>query len=307
MALGFGAIGNFEMAKTTVCFWGCNITKACMFLLASILAVQEAYGNDRKRVAPDSSTVSVTDTTLPVMERRVVPDTDDPFLVTYVKVDLRKATVGLAVPIDSAYGASLDRLFQENPALAIVSGGFVDSFAPAVPAGLLVYKGEKLSKEKQDPVLSAIICLKSTKPAVIDIIKFGEEEVKESEYNDCLQVGPMLVLKGKVVDLNSIDTQLGNNGGDPLSQGFTVRAVARSFIGKVDKNTAVLGVTTATNLNALVQFAIRPERENGLGLSDLVGLAGWDAAGLIVGRRRGPPFVAGQTRVRLPNAIVIGN
>jgi hypothetical protein len=119
-----------------------------------------------------SPTSAALDTVLPVIEGRVASDkpfsySGKSFYFYYVKVDVRKLTIGVTIPADGLGGASLERLFQDNYPLALVNAGFVESFAPVIPAGLVIYRGKKLSEEKVgDPLLSAIVCFKSKQAGV---------------------------------------------------------------------------------------------------------------------------------------------
>jgi hypothetical protein len=241
---------------------------------------------------------AVAGTILTAFQMRVLIAPNQAFFASYVVVDLRKFKVGIAVPERNIGGASLQRLFVDNRALAIVNGSFLESFTPALPAGLLLYRGKLISDwKKNDPVLTGVICFSSSKPAMVDIMNLEDGRRQGPRYKDCLQVGPLLSLNGEdVADLAGIDA-------NAKSRNYASKMVERSFLGKVGRNRLIFGVTSPTSLDALLQFGIRPERDGGLGLTDLIGLSSRGTAGLIVGGQEN--LIAGSTSVLLPSAIMV--
>jgi hypothetical protein len=136
--------------------WG--LTAAVLVLVFGTTFPMEAQRLDLSR--------KTLNTVLPVIQRRVSAQSGTAFFVTYAVVDLRKSRVGLVIPEETA-GASLGRLFDDGKSRAIVSGGFVETVAPMVPAGLVMYRRKILSQEKdRDPVLDGEVCFSQRKPAI---------------------------------------------------------------------------------------------------------------------------------------------
>jgi hypothetical protein len=260
-----------------------------------LIAVAQEGGVPTKKMA-------VPGAALPAFQQRVVPYASEPFFVTYVIADLRKSRLRVAMPDDlGGGGASLERLLIDTGALAIVSGSFLESYTPALPAGLVISKRRVLNRAKaDDPVLSGVICFDTRRrTTAVEIMPFdpgvrGSE--KYERYDECLQVGPLLFLERNIVaDLGKIDA-------NRKSRNHASRAVERSFFGKLDHDRVIFGESSPVSLRELSEFCLRPEQRGGLGLSDLIGLASRDSAGLIVnGHER---LIAGTTNVLIPTAII---
>jgi hypothetical protein len=249
----------------------------------------------------------VQETALPVVRQRVLLEAADPFFVTYATVDLRSYRVGIAVPNETTLGgASLERLFLDSKAIAIINASFLDSFTPALPSGLLLHKRKLLNDFKpNDPVLSALVCFRVAKNTVVEILgadSIGELESRRnilSKYTDCAQVGPLLFLNGKSgADLSAVDENV-------LSPKHAERSVERSFIGKTGQK-LVIGVTSPTSLYSVRQFGTASESKGGLGLESLVGLSSRSTSGLLVAGTW-EKLVGGNVRTLVPSAIIVSN
>jgi hypothetical protein len=264
--------------------------------LLSSAAAQERITIEARKTASGTS--------LPVVQGRVLIPAREPFFVIYAVVDLRKYKLTIAVPTaDNFGGASLERIFQDNKALAIINASFLESFTPALPAGLLIAKKKLLNEFKlNDPILSAVLCFRIVKGTIADIIPAADLEQPTirsamlAKYADCAQVGPLLALNGKqIADLRGIDS-------NKLSPNHASRSVERAFFGKIGEK-LIFGVTSPTSLDAVREFGTTPENNGGLGLQTLVGLSARSAAGFYVGGEQ--PAFGGNLRMLLPSAIIV--
>jgi hypothetical protein len=241
-------------------------------------------------------TTELPNTKLTTIEKRVEVS-GETFNITYVVVD-PSYRIALALPQGTtSTGASLGRFFQAERPLAVLNGGFLRSYAPATPAGLLQIGGEEINAlSRSDPVLSGVVCFPGRGPSII--IALAEFGNVRREYLDCLQGGPLLVYNGRAHgDLEQLDVR------EELKR-FASRPAERSFIAKSARNETLLGITEPTSLFALRAVMLANVADGGFGAVAGIGLTGRTTAGLIV-HRGGEPVQRGGTAALLPNAIVV--
>jgi hypothetical protein len=205
----------------------------------------------------------------------------------------------LALPNSDSGGSSLARFFVEQRPLAILNGGFLATYAPATPAGLVQIRGERINEGgPRDQVASAVICFGQTgKPNAIAIEPFSAAERLQKAYSDCLQAGPLLIYKSHPVSgLEELDN-------DPTLKNFAFVAAERSFIARNGRGEIVLGVTAKTSLYALQAALMLGENEGGFGATAAICLTGRSTAGMIVAGKE--PYTAGAISKVLPNAIIV--
>jgi hypothetical protein len=236
---------------------------------------------------------------LPATEVKAAINPGETFTVSYVTVDPRMSKIGIALPEDlEAGGASLERLFFDNQALAIVSGGFLENYIPATPAGLVQKDRKLLNGPKKDRILSGLVCFSSPgKGGPVAILPLAKGLQSRAEYSDCLQSGPLLVYEGKpFADLEAIDN-------DEDSPKYASRQAERAFVAIVKGGRIIMGVSTRVSLFALRELMLLSKEEDGLEAISVIGLAGGRTAGTIV---RGTPHLKeGITAALLPNAIFV--
>jgi hypothetical protein len=205
----------------------------------------------------------------------------------------------LTLPNSESGGSSLARFFVEQRPLAILNGGFLETYTPATPAGLLQIRGEVINgSAPRDQVASAVICFgQAEKPSALAIEPLIGSERLQKRYSDCLQAGPLLIYKGRQFDdLMILDL-------DPSLKEFASVSAERSFIARNARGETILGVTAKTSLYALRAALLLGESDGGFGAIAAVGLTGRSTAGMIVAGRE--PYTAGAVSKVLPNAIIV--
>jgi hypothetical protein len=203
----------------------------------------------------------------------------------------------LVLPQRSVDGSSLVRFRSDEGATAAFTGGFLDTYAPATPAGLL-RKGSKTYNrlDSNDPVLDAVLCLgpDKAKPVTVTDVKAYNEE---SAGGDCIQTGPYLVKNtAEHAKLEEIDAK--------LTFPFSANPFQRAFLVINSRHEVIVGVAAPrVSLFALREFLRAPENEGGLDAVEAVGMSGTRTAGLVI--EGNPEITAGSVETLLPNAIVI--
>jgi hypothetical protein len=205
----------------------------------------------------------------------------------------------LILPTSESGGFSLSRFFVAQQPSAILNGGFLSTYAPATPAGLVQIRSERINDGAPgDSVASAVICFGQTeRPNAVAIEPFSASERLRKTYSDCLQAGPLLIYKGRPFsNLEELDS-------DPTLKNFAFVAAERSFVARNARGETVLGVTAKTSLYALRAALLLSENEGGFGAITAICLTGRSTAGMIVSGKE--PYTAGAISKVLPNAIIV--
>jgi Phosphodiester glycosidase len=236
---------------------------------------------------------------LKIIEKRVLASESGEFTITVLIVDPKKNRLKLALPTDSAaYGSSLARFYLDEDALAVMSAGFLRTYSPVSPAGLLKFDGAIINTlSNTDPALGGIVCFANKNQELTIAARSNTHIIDIS--NDCIQGGPLFISEGIVHDeLERIDSEYTN---------FSSRRYVRTFLAKSKRGEILLGYTSPTSLFALRRVLLMGESEGGLQAVAAVGLTGGtQTAGLIV-RATDPrqPFSRGNTTTPLPNALAV--
>jgi uncharacterized protein YigE (DUF2233 family) len=161
-------------------------------------------------VAPDSATVRIVspqsnayraprreDVERCNSEAPGIPDTQKPQSLPDAQRDslirdcLRQAVADL--PDDRAAGAFLLDLANRHGALAILSGGYMESFEPPVGLGYLRVAGDELKRSHRSWLTTGMFCITGTTWRIVAVSPVAQPP----DEGDCLQAGPFLVQDGQ--------------------------------------------------------------------------------------------------------------
>ncbi len=219
--------------------------------------------------------------------------------VSSLRVATDRVSFRLVTPSkSSAGGSSLVRFGYDERALAVFTGGFLDTFSPATPAGL-VQQHNKIKNDllDDDKVMKAVVCysVDSINPAVIMTIA---EFLAGKPKGDCIQTGPFLAKNGKQeTNFDELEKSLKNA---PFARG----SFQRAFVSVNTSDEIAIGIAAQISLFALREVLLKSVQEGGFGAVVAVALSGGTTAGLVIedGNRR---ITAGTVKTLLPNAVVI--
>ncbi len=218
-----------------------------------------------------------------------------PFAVLLARVDPARHRIRIvADPSLKQPGRSLEAFQAQTDARVVLSGGFMKSFYPAIPLGLVRVSGEVVSQGVSPGDLFTGVLGRSGE--TVRITAF--DETRAAEYDDALQSGPLLALDARtalperVEDLDATTRQL-IEGAHP-----------RAFVASGCDGRLVLGVTGEVTLTDLARFLATGADEGGLGCTAALNLSGGKEAGLLI-RAGGEEHAFGATDFRIANAIVV--
>jgi hypothetical protein len=213
--------------------------------------------------------------------------------VTAVQVALPPHRIAVAVSPFEA-GASLGTFLKTHQAKVVLSGGFLKSFYPPIPIGLVRQNGKLVNRAAGGDLLTGMLVVRDRKPL---IGRFQSAEC-EGTSDDCLQSGPLLVRNGN----SELPRELG--GLLPSTRKLIEGSFARAVVGILREGRFLLALTEEVGLAPLVEVLLRSPTDGGLGCRDALNLSGAESAGLLV-RAGGRTIAVGGQYVDLPNAIIV--
>lgn len=265
--------------------------------LLSVAAAGVAHAGADENVRRQGE-IPATNLALPKVGERIFASTDGSrFTVSYAVLP-PNMRLRVFVPRVESGGYSLARSFRELQPLAIMNGGFLETYTPATPSGLVQVEGRQINGGSFDEqgVLNGVVCFgQRNNPAIVAIEPFVDARRSES-YSDCLQGGPLLIRQKQFfTDLERLDAK-------PELKQFARVVAERSFVARNTRE-VVLGVTTKVSLYALRAALALDEGAGGFAAVDAIALTGRSTAGMVVAGEQ--PFAAGSTSRVLPNAIIV--
>lgn len=221
------------------------------------------------------------------------------FRLTITRVNLKKRSVrivsshSLALKNDSnshlgGYNLSEYQKLTNSP--LVLSGGYLSSWQPALPLGLVKVNGVQANRPHLSWLVDGLFCTNG-KEVIID--KYSSIE-QTRNWLDCLQAGPLLIKDGKIIIAV-------NDKNEKLLRSKQEQA----FIGYDDHNHCFLGVTSKMTLLNIIDFLRSSHENGGLGCTNAIRLSGHVTAGLILILPDGKVIEGGNKKVLLPNAIFV--
>jgi len=224
--------------------------------------------------------------------------------VVLVRVDPRIQPLELFADQDKRHpGRSTQYVLKVTGARAALSGGFLQSFSPAIPLGFVQADGAVVNRPHRAELFNGVIRLAE---GSVDVLRVaGEKEIlglaggragsRSDEDTDYLQSGPLIVFDGRPA-LELADPELVSD---------IEGAYGRAFFCVDAGGNAILGATGEIRLDALAPILARPNDDGGVGCAAAVNLSGASSRSLIADGDRGTVEI-GQTGFRNATVIVAG-
>jgi hypothetical protein len=122
------------------------------------------------------------------------------FVLVSAEVDLNKWNLAVQVPNSTPSGSYNDisglplaEYARSGNAKLVMSGGYLMSYSPASPLGLVLKGGRSVSREHNSWLTSAILCIYNDRSVAI---VYASDGPRPNSAPDCIQAGPMLVNRG---------------------------------------------------------------------------------------------------------------
>jgi hypothetical protein len=216
-------------------------------------------------------------------------DLGDGKVARYINVDLNHYDVRVITPLVSLggnaaassperapQGLSLSDYITRYAAIAVVSGGYIDTYSPPTALGFVKSNGTLVAPPHNSWLTNGLFCSDAGRAVIQSAIPDG--------FRDCLQAGPLLLSGGHESTQN-------NAGYVKLAQSVQ----EQGFICLDSHSRVLLGVSDKINLQTLVDFLRRPD----IDCKDALRLTGLDTAGL----RDRSHLVIGHDNYLFPDAI----
>jgi hypothetical protein len=202
--------------------------------------------------------------------------------VNYVRVSLKDFDVRVlaaSAPTDAQPGSSLspDRMasgyslqdYQSRyGAFAVLSGGFIDSYSPPTPLGLVRSNGVQISGIHHSWLVDGFFCSDTEHAEIVPV----SNDVSRENFRDCVQSGPLLLLDKK---------EFSDPARDEIAnfKEFAGAPYERTFVCITNDGNVILGLTGKVELPKLASALLEPE----FNCRDAIGLTSFVSAGLRVG------------------------
>jgi hypothetical protein len=209
--------------------------------------------------------------------------------ITVVRVSLRSHRVGLAVPPRGENGKTLTEFQRLTGAKVTLSGGFMTSFLPPIPLGLVKQNGVVINRAASGDLLTGALAFKSGRPTIKPWRGFRADEWEAS-----LQSGPLLLDEGRSALPDS------TSGLQPSTRALIEGRYARAVVVSAPPDMFALLVSEPVSLTGLVNVLMREFGPR----ATAVNLSGATTAGLLVavGAKR---QTIGHDTLSLTNVIVV--
>ncbi len=252
-----------------------NLSNVSAMLLISLIigCSTESSTNDNKQQRTVESTEEKSSSKFPlsepilteglVLSRQWIPSPLNTSLIAIVVDQAKFRPRIIGVTRESPSGQSVSGLLNHSQAEVAIGGGFVESFYPLTPTGLLIVDGKAISP-KSKKGYSGIIAVQNKK------LKISHRDVFESDKTTgAFQVGPTLVSRDSV----RISPQ------EPQKR----NPYTRGFVGIRKDGKVVLGLTeNRVHLYHLARHLNKSVAEKGVGCVEAVNLSGGGAEAIAV-------------------------
>ncbi len=169
-------------------------------------------------------------------------------------------------PERAAKGYFLEDYKRRFNAVAVLAGGYIDSYSPPTSLGLVRSDGQLISSSRSSWLTEAALCSDAGN------VEIGLVDLTRQPFRDCVQAGPLLLKFGKP------PTDLVSRKAPGFSR-LNTSVQEQNFACTSSDGRVLLGVTDKIDLPTLVTALQKPE----VGCVDAIRLTGLDTAGLRIG------------------------
>ena len=210
-----------------------------------------------------------------------------------VQASLRRFRLAVALPPANEQGDTLANFVTERNAVAALSGGFLKSFFPPIPLGLLKSRGKMVNRSTGGDLLNGVLAIRGPVVNILQAANFVDQS-----WDDCLQSGPLLISDRQPVLPTRLNTLI------PSTRTLISNAYVRAFIALSAPDQVVFGLTGPITLSQLADVLRRDRASGGLEVLAALNLGGADSAGLVVSDRQSTKSF-GNTYPELSDALVL--
>lgn len=215
---------------------------------------------------------------------------EEPFELSVVRLDINQYSIEIAAenPIESGFHTVLE--YQKlSKSYVALSGGFMKSFYPPLPLGLVKSNGKILNRPHNTLFFSGLFC---SQRGGLTIVPYMGKDATIS-WDHCLQSGPLLVYGER----SALDEAKN------YPEDFFYKPTNRAFLAVDQQGRVLLAVTGKTTIPALVDLLQRPTEQGGLECWAALNLSGVDVG--IVVDVAGKHLTAGDIEFYPPNVIIV--
>jgi hypothetical protein len=152
----------------------------------------------------------------------------------------------LSNPERRARGYSLEEYLRRYSALAVMSGGYIDTYSPPTPLGLVKSNGILVQKPHRSWLVEGLFCSDIDRAQILLI----ENLEDQGRFRDCVQAGPVL-LKG------GIEPDLPSRRNDSYLK-LASRQDEQVFVCINNKDEVLIGISSKMELRRLPQALLQP-------------------------------------------------
>lgn len=117
-------------------------------------------------------------------------------VASVVTIDPKRSTLKVLVAIggaESPRALFLGDYYRRSKAKVIISGGYMSSFSPPTPLGLVKVDGTEIGRPHKTWIGTGMFCTDGRQ------VKIGRfDQLKSDKFTDCIQSGPLLIENGTV-------------------------------------------------------------------------------------------------------------
>jgi hypothetical protein len=188
-------------------------------------------------------------------------------------------------PERASSGYSLREYLGHYGALAVLSGGYIDSYSPPTPLGLVRSNGLQISGIHNSWLVDGLFC---SNPGHAEITLVDMDPMRQN-FRDCVQSGPLLLLDKEKPNSPSREE-------NPNYKKFAAAPIERTFLCLNGDGEAVLGISGKIELPKLVAALRGPEYR----CTNAIGFTGAVSGGLRIGDK-----LVGKDDFLFPSVIAV--
>jgi uncharacterized protein YigE (DUF2233 family) len=183
-------------------------------------------------------------------------------VASIVTIDPKRSTLKVLVAIGGGESPLLGDYYRRSKAKVIMSGGYMSSFSPPTPLGLVKVDGTEIGRPHKTWIGTGMFCTDGRQ------VKIGQfDQLRSDKFTDCIQSGPLLIENGTV--------RYGNEGIGPGEQKLVDSVQEQAFICIDQEHKIKLGVSDPIRLDDFSHILF-----DKLKCQDALRLSGGASAGL---------------------------